>query len=202
MTVPGNGVTDLYFGISKLSPDQQKVAAESYYYDSSVDGFYVYNIIVFDLAGNTLALFEGASGPEWLPDGRLLLVGDGLYITDAALTNPTRIDGGQLNSPVGNPDVDPSGEFVAFEYNQQIWGMNLDGSGLRELISGPKYFKFPTWSPDGSTLAYLATEQHDYYDKAVYFTDVSSEQDYVLDLASILDSSVSNVPNGPLSWTE
>jgi Tol biopolymer transport system component len=67
----------------------------------------------------------------------------------------------------------------------------LDGSGLRELISGPKYFKFPTWSPDGNTLVYLATEEHDYYDKTVYFTDVSLEQSYVLDLSTVLDHSSS-----------
>jgi hypothetical protein len=200
MTVPGDEYGQSQFGFSKLSPDQQKVAAEIYYLNLEEDR-YVYHTVVFDLAGNTLALIEGASGPEWLPDGRLLVVKDGLYVTDAALTSTTRIDGGQLNSPVANPDVDPSGAFVAFEYNQQIWGMNLDGSGLRELISGAKYFKFPTWSPDGNTLAYLATEENDYYDKAVYFTDMDSGQDHVLDLSPVLQGT-SNVPNGPLSWTQ
>jgi len=201
MTVPGDEYGQSQFGFSKLSPDQQKVAAEIYYLNLEEDR-YVYHTFVFDLAGNTLALIEGASGPEWLPDGRLLLAGDGLYVTDAALTSTTRIDGSQLNSPVANPDVDPSGAFVAFEYNQQIWGMNVDGSRLRELISGPKYFKFPTWSPDGNTLVYLATEDDDRYDQAVYFTDIDSGQGYVLDLAPVLGHSSSNVPNGPLSWTE
>ena len=200
MTVPGDEYGQSQFGFSKLSPDQQKVAAEIYYLNLEEDR-YVYHTVVFDLAGNTLALIEGASGPEWLPDGRLLLAGDGLYVTDAALANPTRIDGGQLNSPVANPDVDPSGGFVAFEYNQQIWGMNLDGSGLRELISGSKYFKFPTWSPDGNTLAYLATQDQDRYDKAIYFTDMDSGQDHVLDLTPVLEGT-STVPSGPLSWTE
>lgn len=200
ITVPGDGGASLAFGFSRLSPDQQKVAAEIYYYTYD---YYVYHTIVFDLAGNTLALIEGAYAPEWLPDGRLLVVGDGLYVTDEQLRNPTRIDGGQLNSPANNPDVHPSGDFVAFEYNQQIWGMNLDGSGFRELIYGSKYLRFPTWSPDGNTLAYLATEGDDRFDKAVYFTDVNSGQGYALDLTPVLDpGNSSNVPNGPLSWTE
>lgn len=195
---PGASPTD--FGFSRLSPDEQKLAVEVYYY---LDGFYRYSTMVFDRSGKQLAFIEGGYAPAWLPDGRLLLTGDGFYLTDINLQNPTRIDGGKLNGQLNNPDVHPSGDRIVFEYNQQIWQMNLDGSGLEELIYGSKHLRYPTWSPDGKSLVYLALTKDDYYDRALYFTDLEAQKSYALDLSDKLDPiSSSVVPNGPLSWTK
>ncbi len=187
------------FEFSRLSPDQQKVATEIGHYVSISEGN-VYDTYVYNLSGTLLATFEGTYAPAWLPDGRLLFAtrDRGIYMTDAQLQNPVRIDGNQLNGPVSNMDVHPSGTFVAFEYNQQIWLLDLSTGGVRELITGSKRLRFPTFSPDGVALAYLATSQGEDYDQVIYFTDLQTGEGYALDF---LTDSVFTVPNGPLSWT-
>ena len=172
---------------------------EVYYY---LGGGYRYITAVFDRQGKVLASFEDVYAPAWLPDGRLLLTGEGFYLTDINLQNPTRIDGGKLNGELNNPDVHPSGSSIVFEYNQQIWGMNIDGSELKELVFAPKRLRYPTWSPDGTSIVYLGLEQQDYYDKALYFTNLVEGKSYALDLSPVLVNSSSVVPNGPLSWTQ
>ncbi len=194
---PGYSPTD--FSFSRLSPDQKKVAVEVYYY---LDGNNLYSTMIFNVDQTLLAIHEGFYAPTWLPDGRLLLTGEGFYLTDSDLQNLIRIDDGKLTGLVNNPDVHPSGDSIVFEYNQQIWQMNIDGSDLKERVYGGKYLRYPTWSPDGTAIAYLAKTQQDYYDQAIYFTDLVNSKSYVLDLIPVLGPSSSTVPNGPLSWRE
>ena len=146
----------------------------------------------------------GLFAPAWTPDGRLLLAGNGLYLTDAALSTPERIDGGALASPVNNPAAHPDGTRLVFEYNQGIWEMGLDGSELRERVYGPMRLRYPTYSPDGRAIVYLGVPESDYYDRALYFTDLDMDGSYSFNLVGIIGSgpgSVTIVPNGPLSWT-
>lgn len=193
------GASPTFFEFSRLSPDQQKVAVEVGYY-VNYDSGYAYSTLVFDLAGTVLAAFEGAVAPAWLPDGRLLLVADGVYLTDAQLQNPVRVDNNQLNGAIGNVDVHPAGTLVALEYNQQIWLLDLLTAEVREFVTGPKRLRYPTFSPDGAALAYLATPDEDRYDPAIYFTELQTGESYALDFPAD-PINVSNVPNGPLSWT-
>jgi hypothetical protein len=108
---PGYGSTD--FGVSKLSPDETRIAVEAYYY---LDSGYVLSTVVYDVAGELLAIFDDVWAPTWTPDGQLLLTGDGFHLVDRDLSSPRRIDGGQLVGPLNNPAVHPSGERMVFEY--------------------------------------------------------------------------------------
>ena len=195
---PGASPTDYEF--SKLSPDGTKVAVEARAY---VDFEYEYQTVVFDTQNQTLlASFDQFVAPEWLPDGRLILAGrgenEGLHVTDENLENLTNLDGGRLLGVANNPAVDPSGTRIAFEFNQGIWSMNVDGSDLRELIYGDAQLVYPAWSPDGSTLAYLAVPQNDYYYPGLFFTNLETGESDAVELTPIL--SANETVSGPLSW--
>jgi hypothetical protein len=65
--------------------------------------------------------------------------------------------------PPPSAETDPSwgpGNAIAFTRGafgtQQVWRVGSDGSGLVQLTSGLADNHFPTWSPDGSRIAYTA----------------------------------------------
>ncbi|HXU73638.1 MAG TPA: hypothetical protein VN947_30175 [Polyangia bacterium] len=97
----------------------------------------------------------GWERPSWTPDNRIVVAGNlgtpGLYISDAGWTTLTRFDPG-INQPF-DAKVSPKGGVVAFEENNDIYTLNLDGSGLKQLTSTNDEEKMPTWSPDGSSVA-------------------------------------------------
>ena len=191
---PGASPTDFEF--SRLSPDGTKVAVEASAY---VDFENEYQTLVFDTADHTLlASFDDLTEPEWLPDGRLILSGEGLYVTDENLENLTSLDGDRLVGRTRNPAIDPSGTRIAFEFNQGIWSINVDGGDPKELIYGDAWLRYPVWSPDGGTIAYLAVPQNDYYYPGLFFTDIETGESYAAELTPIL--SANETVNGPLSW--
>ena len=155
-----------------------------------------------------LAEFPNLMEPAWLKDGRLVMTNasDGLFVTGTDLAEPTRLVNGKPTGNIRNPAPHPDGNQIAFEMDQQIWKMNLDGSGLEVLVVGDRKFLYPEWSPDGSVIAYLGVPQNDRYDTAIYFTDLTSLQHYTLDISPVLDpintSNTSNTISGPLSWSE
>jgi hypothetical protein len=64
------------------------------------------SVRVYDLEGRVLAEFTDRWAPAWTPDGRLVMTGEGLYLTGAGLSDePLRIDDEQLQGPLNNPCV-------------------------------------------------------------------------------------------------
>lgn len=197
--VPNSGSSATDFEFSTLSYDSSKIAVEVKYF---LNSNFQFGVAVFDTTSRALlATWDGAFAPMWLRNDRLLLSSsEGFYLLDENLDNPVRLPDG-LTGRVNNPALHPSENTIAFEYNQQIWVMSADGSDAKELIFGAARLRYPAWSPDGNTIAYLATDDGDRYHKNLYFTHIPSQTSYALDLRPVLDSiNVSNVPNGPLSW--
>ena len=97
----------------------------------------------------------GWERPSWTPDNRIVVAGNlgtpGLYISDAGWTTLTRFDPG-INQPF-DAKVSPKGGVVAFEENNDIYTLNLDGTGLKQLTASNDEEKMPTWSTDGSAVA-------------------------------------------------
>lgn len=199
--IPNEGFSPTDFRQSNLSPDGTRVAVEARAY---IDTAYFYSTLVFDVfTQEILATWTGGYNGTWTPDGRLLLASDeGLFLLDHNLDNPVRL--GTVTGIVGNPDVSPDGTAVAFEFNQQIWGMNMDGTDARELLTDGSRLRFPVWAPDGSaSIAYLAVPSDDTYFGFIFAADFDAGQAYGLDLAPVLEFGSSNflrTINGPLSW--
>jgi dipeptidyl aminopeptidase/acylaminoacyl peptidase len=70
---------------------------------------------------------------------------------------------------VGDPQVSPDGRGVAFTIGDLNWGankvvtqiyvMNIDGSGTKQLTNGSGSASAPRWSPDGKRIAYVTGGQ-------------------------------------------
>lgn len=185
------------FVFSRLSPDGRRVAAEFFFLTDS--GGQETDVLVYDLKGQMLNFFRNRSSPVWFPDGRLAMGGDGIIVTDQALIHPKRLDNGQLGgSRVGNMDVNPAGTQIAFEYNQQIWTLDVKTGTPRRTVTSDVRLLYPTYSPDGNFLAYLGTPQNDLYLQAILFTDLRTGKAYQVPFpVTSLDR-----PNGPLSWNK
>jgi TolB protein len=110
------------------------------------------------------------AGPTWSPDGRAIAysswakvaTGGGIdfYISrifQGIRENPTK---GRTESNM-QPAFSPDGTRIAFasnrsDNNNEIYVMNVDGSGLRRLTNHPAADAVPTWSPNGTQLAFVS----------------------------------------------
>jgi Tol biopolymer transport system component len=122
--------------------------------------------------GTELAKFADFQGLAWAPDGSRLAFsaadesGYHIYVMNADGTAETRLTQGQVIDEA--PTWSPDGTQIAFQSNRNdpnvgkvgyapvddIYVMAADGSKLRSLTSGSSNDVSPTWSPDGSTIAF------------------------------------------------
>jgi Tol biopolymer transport system component len=120
-------------------------------------------------------------GPVWSKDGTQIVVDSGsqLLVTNSDGSRTRTIpDGGP------NPSFDPAGTTIAYERNVdgqwQVWVVGIDGSNAHELLGGSTAnYRFPTFSPASSTLAFITDKQHAIggatkYQYALYLLDGST----------------------------
>lgn len=190
-------------GVPKLSPDGNRVAFVTRGGGGSVctNSFGLHwadFVVVTDRKGAEVARFEGYTGPEWSPDGRLLVLGTqcrnaGIHRTDDGLHSLTRIDGGQVSTPVWAPAVSPDGRKLAFVWNRQLWSLGLAGEPeLEQLTRMPKSVSAAAWSPDGKALAILL------FDVSMPVRSLALLRPG--DASSLEVRTLPVYPYGPLSW--
>jgi len=188
------------FEFSRLSPDKRRIAAEVRYVADVGDGMKYYYATVVVEDSTIIATWDGYAAPEWLPDGRLLLAAEGMYVTEIS-GSPQRLDDGSLTVGVNNMDLSPDGELIAFEWNQRLWVMGVDGGEYKEMMTGPHQYRFPAWSPDGNYIAFLAVTGESYSEilSSVFFLNIRNGEVQTTDL-SRFGGNLNHKPFGPLSW--
>jgi WD40-like Beta Propeller Repeat len=108
--------------------------------------------------------------PEWSPDGSMIAFSAANEPGGRALYT-IRPDGSDLHRLVDGPWVggvawSPDGAAIVFANlpsldggPSDLWVTSIDGSDVRQLTSSPDASEVdPTWSPDGSTIAYIAAD--------------------------------------------
>jgi len=151
--------------VPKLAPNTRLVAFVTVGSGAVCDGGYGMKwgsfVVITDRRGAEVARFEGYTSPEWLPDGRLLMMGTqcrrgGIWLTDGSLRSLSRVDGEQVNTPAAAPAASPDGKTLAFVWNNQLWSLKLVGQpDLTQLTALAKPVTAAAWSPDGSAIAAL-----------------------------------------------
>jgi Tol biopolymer transport system component len=124
-----------------------------------------------DGQGEPHLLFPNAFDPSWSPDGRRVvftaLVPDSnplafLFQTPIKSAIYVANSDDSMETQLTDPDVmttsptwSPDGRQIAFESEKQVFVMNQDGSGERQITNDPDWAwcRHPSWSPDGKRLA-------------------------------------------------
>jgi Tol biopolymer transport system component len=122
------------------SPDGSRIAFVDFWEDHPTYGDHTYTLSFLDPDTGTAlgqAINVAASGLAWSPDGSQLAFW-AVVLNEAA--DPA------------NATLGPGGDFPA-----QIFVINADGSGLRQLTHTADN-RWPTWSPDGSRIAFARGE--------------------------------------------
>lgn len=96
--------------------------------------------------------------PSWSPDGLTIAYvhndsspdSTGIYLIDTLGSNKRIIFSGP---GAYTPSWSPSGEWLAFSYNAQIYKIKSTGDSLTQITTQGNNFS-PSWSPDGLWIAY------------------------------------------------
>jgi len=192
-----------YAFVPAWSPDGTMLAISGFSFATDTD----VNIYVVRLDGTGLRRLttSGGGSPSWSPDGTLIAfhssrTGDYQLYTVNVLTGIER----RLTSSTATdalPRWSPDGRLIAFAstragaFDWDIWVMNPDGSGARQVTSGaPVVDSAPEWSPDGTMLIFER-----FPDAITYAPDLYSVNLDGTGVTQVTSSAVNRAPSwGPL----
>ena len=175
----------------KWSPDGRRLVFEipgSGIYATSDDGEGTTAIVRSSFARSGVG---APVEPAWSPDGNSIAfvsrsfafgpasffsVSRDIYVADVngeRITQLTNTPGAAEYAPSWSPD----GKMIVYDRTVpatqgDIWVMNADGSGQRELFSSVENESYPSYSPDGSKIVFSSSQDGD---SEIYVIDATGE---------------------------
>jgi TolB protein len=101
--------------------------------------------------------------PSWSADGRWIVFAREGALYKVRATGGAAIRIGKGFGAAANPAWSPDGKLIAYDYRRpgysikEIYVMNADGTGIRQVTDLHDVSVSPAWSPDGRTLAFAST---------------------------------------------
>jgi Tol biopolymer transport system component len=145
------------------SPDGQQIAYEQSLWKTSSSNLYVSNA---DGSGRRrLTRLRNARSPSWSPDGNAIVFthapekgADDIFVLTLATGKIHRLTKTDADESV--PQWSPDGRRIAYEWwdgeEYEVFVMNADGSGRRNLSRRRGVDGGPVWSPGGELIAFAS----------------------------------------------
>jgi Tol biopolymer transport system component len=143
------------------APDGSKIA---FAFSGFTEEVFTERIMLIDANGNHLAeLTAGKGSPSWSPDGHYVAyqdVGGNLAVVAVQSGESTSLSSTGSRGDDFRPVWSPDGQRIAFYSNRdgydEIYVVNVDGTGETQLTHNLTDSNMPMWSPDGKYIAFLS----------------------------------------------
>jgi len=169
-----------------VSPDGTRIAFMSYYH--TLPGIFVFSV---DPPRDLRFYNQRASvneTPSFTPDGKQIIYASSAPNDRCCRIYLSNLDGAGFRPITSSPnfiDVEPkinpkTGSTVVFVSGrsgpQQVYMMNIDGTGIERLTPGEGEASNPSWNPDGQHIAFSWTRGFAAGNWNVFFMDVASRE--------------------------